>query len=62
MCQVFLMYVFMLNRQSTLTWPNSIRMSPSIQEWTKNNLWKTASKKFERVCLPKADYTPPQIF
>ena len=35
MCQVFLMYVFMLNRQSTLTWPNSIRMSPSIQEWTK---------------------------
>ena len=25
-------------------------MGQSIQEWTKKKLWKTAFKKFERIC------------
>ena len=28
-------------------------MGQSIQEWTKKNLWKTAFKKFEVICLPQ---------
>ena len=32
-------------------------MSQSIQNWTKESLWKTAFKKFEEAYLPKADHT-----
>ena len=38
-------------------------LGQSIQEWTKENLWQTAFKKFEGVWsawygLPKAEHTP----
>ena len=37
------------------------QMGQSIQEWAKQNLWKTTFKKFEEVCfygLLQADHTP----
>ena len=33
-------------------------MEQSIQEWAKENLWKTAFKKLKEYGLPKADHTP----
>ena len=31
-------------------------MGQSIQEWTKENLWKTSFKKFEVIWSAEADY------
>ena len=33
------------------------QMILSIQEWTQENLWKTAFKKLEGIWLLKADHT-----
>ena len=32
-------------------------MTESTQEWTKQNLWKTALKTFEGICSAEADST-----
>ena len=39
-------------------------MSQSIQEWTKQNLWKTAIKKFEGACMVclKQNTLSPECF
>ena len=34
-------------------------MRQSIQEWTKQNLWKTVFKKFEGVFKPLGIHLPP---
>ena len=34
------------------------QMSPSIQEWTKQYLWKTGFKKFEGIWSAYADHIP----
>ena len=36
-------------------------MSPSIQEWTKQKLWKTAFKKLKGCGLLEADHIPSKF-